>query len=71
VFQVYDPKRMLVRWAVLDEIRLARCKAMARRREKGRVRAVRKPHDHHHFRPGLFARFFGEINRGVKHDQFV
>src|SRR5580693_2360778 len=36
MFQVYDPKRMLVRWAVLDEIRLARCKAMARRREPPR-----------------------------------
>jgi hypothetical protein len=23
VFQVYDPKRMLVRWAVLNEIRLS------------------------------------------------
>ena len=32
LFQVYDPKRMLVRWAVFDAIRLARCKAMAQRR---------------------------------------
>src|SRR5580692_7490313 len=39
MFQVYDPKRMLVRWAVLDEIRLARCKAMARQRPSNRLRA--------------------------------
>jgi hypothetical protein len=39
MFQVYDPKQMLVRWAVLDEIRLARCKAMARRRPSNRLRA--------------------------------
>ena len=41
MFQVYDPKRMLVRWAVFDAIRLASdCKAMARqpsRRPGGRA----------------------------------
>jgi hypothetical protein len=31
MFQVYDPKRMLVRRAVFDEIRLALSMAMARR----------------------------------------
>ena len=36
MFQVYDPERMLVRWAVFDEIRLAQCKAMAQQREPRR-----------------------------------
>jgi hypothetical protein len=38
MFQMYNPKRMLVRWAVFDAIRLTRCKTMARR-PSNRLRA--------------------------------
>jgi hypothetical protein len=53
MFQVYDPKRMLVRWAVLDETRLARCNAMARRREKPRQEVGSAPGARHARRKDL------------------